>query len=830
MQPGRSSPCSVVLEDDDVGQAVEADAGRVDRLHARAPRSARRRRGRGPRAGTGRRGRPRRTPPTTPSGARRGGPGRARPGSRAGSAPPASGSGNGSLRSAIGRSGRAATARRRSAYCAAIASQAVAPRRRCGRRRRGGRPRRGRRRARAGSGRGRRRRARASTAGRPSAGGRPRRDVVLEPGRRDPPARVLAGQNSSVGPPPVTTHRQAAGHRLEHRHREALAAVRVDEHVAGAVQRGQALAVEVVGQVDDPRQRVAVLAEQRARGAHVAVEGAGADVLDHQGHVVATGERLARTPSSSTSMPLREIVPPTNRSAQAVTRAAGELGLRALGREDVEVDPVRHDVHPVGLDAVVEVHLRARTALGTHSSSTCRCSGSTQALGIAPNSQGWISASRPMPGSLKSGGHWWRTSTSGGPRQRRLVDRAVVGVALDREALAGDQPVATSLLTVARLEALCWSPTQRTTTRVGRRLGRRLAAAVQPPRARRRTARTASAPRSGPAGARPGPARCRAAVSGLGQRVGAAAVDQQAVALVLRDASVDAAHAAGDTGTPAGAGTRRPPAGRSPRQRRDHRDVEPGQDARQLGVRVGADQLAPRRAVSRACARRARSGLDRRRGSARRPGSLRLGGLDQEMRALVRVRRADEADHQRLALRARAAVATDGSQVRRPSGMRPSGSTVIWLARKPAVPQGAATNPETASSGRPSGPKRSTHLGAADGVAVGVVRAGRTARSAAAVAPGPVAERGRPRATGGCGRRPASRLCGREARAGCRARTSRRRATRRGCAGCGSGRRRAARGRASRRRRSAIGGSSTSRRGWPRSSRHVRAVEDADQA
>ncbi len=260
-----------------------------------------------------------------------------------------------------GRTGRrsaaaagAASARSRSAYCAGHRVPGVGLGGACGRRRRGGRPRRGRRRARAGCGRGRRRRARASTAARPSAGGRPRRTSCSSRGRRDPPAGVLGAElvgRAAAG----DHHRQAAGHRLEHRHREALAAVRVDEHVARAVQRRQALAVEVLGQVDDPRQRVAVLAEQRARGAHVLVEGRGADVLDHQGDVVAAREgppvRLEQHVGALAGDRAADEQQP-----QAVTRAR-ELGLRALGREDVEVHPVRHDVHPVGLDAGVEVHL-----------------------------------------------------------------------------------------------------------------------------------------------------------------------------------------------------------------------------------------------------------------------------------------------------------------------------------------------------------------------------------------------------------------------------------------------------------------------------------------
>ena len=50
---------------------------------------------------------------------------------------------------------------------------------------------------------------------------------------------------------------QAAGHRLEHRHGEALAAIGMHEHVAGAVERGHLLVVEVGVEVHERAGRAA---------------------------------------------------------------------------------------------------------------------------------------------------------------------------------------------------------------------------------------------------------------------------------------------------------------------------------------------------------------------------------------------------------------------------------------------------------------------------------------------------------------------------------------------------------------------------------------------
>ena len=166
----------------------------------------------------------------------RGGPRRARPASRAGSCRGrrAARTARRRLRAAHRAGGHGAQARRRTA--SAIGVQPVAPRRRRGPRRRGARARRGPRRPRAAA------RTSASRSGSSIHGSDAACEVAEQHGRdrlaarRDPPATRRRAE--LVGRPAAGhEHRQAAGHRLEHGHREALAAVRVHEHVAGAVQR-----------------------------------------------------------------------------------------------------------------------------------------------------------------------------------------------------------------------------------------------------------------------------------------------------------------------------------------------------------------------------------------------------------------------------------------------------------------------------------------------------------------------------------------------------------------------------------------------------------------
>ena len=58
-------------------------------------------------------------------------------------------------------------------------------------------------------------------------------------------------------------------------------------------------------------------------------------------------------------------------------------------------------------------YMRRTNRLGTQTSSTSSLQRPEPlGRGCAPNSQGWMTARRPERGGRRSGGHWWRTSTS----------------------------------------------------------------------------------------------------------------------------------------------------------------------------------------------------------------------------------------------------------------------------------------------------------------------------------------------------------------------------------------------------------------------------------
>ena len=157
-----------------------------------------------------------------------------------------------------------------------------------------------------------------------------------------------------MGPPRGDDRGQAAGHRLEHRHGEALAAVGMDEHVAGAIQRGHLAGGEVLVDEHDAGQRAGrdVLADRLAPG--VAIDVVGAEVLEHEGDVVAPGERLAPRVEEQVGALARD-QPAHEEKARALARP-GQAALGAVRTEDLQVHAVgdRHDA--VGLDPGVEVH------------------------------------------------------------------------------------------------------------------------------------------------------------------------------------------------------------------------------------------------------------------------------------------------------------------------------------------------------------------------------------------------------------------------------------------------------------------------------------------
>ena len=430
----------------------------------------------------------------------------------------------------------------------------------------------------------------------------------------DPPAG-LGGQNSSVGPPAVTITGTPAGHRLEHRHREALAAVGVHEHVAGAVERG-----ELVGGRARPR-------SARSRGSAPA-----RGVLAQRVAVVARGRRCAppkslttsrtssrpanasRQASSSTSTPLRQISPPTNRKRSV--RPRRELGARAVRGEALEVDAVRdRRATRSGSTPAVQVHPARRTRSAPTARRRSRADRASQSRGTAPNSQGRITASRP------AGRARGPAATGGAPRRRRACGERRVderaAVARDRADGARGRRSLTSRLIDRR--GSCGStgrPPSGPRVAGGAPSRARSAAPVAArsmPRARRRRRRTRAAPRSPPAAARAGRARARGGRARAARSPASSAVEQQPVDAVA-DRLGEAAEPRHDQRARVPPGTRRRRAARSPTTARAARP------RRRPARTAGSRSARTRRPARRRRGGRAR-GAGRRTGRAPRRGS-----------------------------------------------------------------------------------------------------------------------------------------------------------------------------------------------------------------
>ena len=180
------------------------------------------------------------------------------------------------------------------------------------------------------------------------------------------------------------------------------------EHVAGAVQRRHLVVGEVGVEVHE-RAGLRQRAHRAAIGA--AVDAVGAEVLDHQLHVVAAGEGLL----PGGEQDVDALAADRAADEEEAQRGRGvELVGRALGREALEVDPVGHHVDAIGVQAGAQVHLAHVAAGHPDLVDVVRAAARTHSAGIAPNSHGWMRARRPERGGRRSGGHWWRTSTSAG--------------------------------------------------------------------------------------------------------------------------------------------------------------------------------------------------------------------------------------------------------------------------------------------------------------------------------------------------------------------------------------------------------------------------------
>ena len=297
-------------------------------------------------------------------------------------------------------------------------------------------------------------------------------------------------------------------------------------------------------------------------------------------------------------------------------------------------------------------YIRRTNSLGTHSSSTSTCSGVSHSCGIAPNSQGWMIASRPARAGLRSGGHWWRTSTSavwtsGG--DARLV--AVATDPLDRAAQAVRDTIVDDRQ--AGRQAVVALPAH------GDVLGRGLS--VHPgrdgrrrsrPRARRRRRRTAR-------GSEIPACSCSSSPGSSASRSSVRARSSTSRPSKVRPSTRRGWPRAGRRGAgraPGSAppGTRRRPAARSPTTSTAAPTAStPREQSADLGRREGAAQLDVAAAIERLellgeAVGHLAEDLD----VQPRLGPLRR--LDEQLRALVRVGRAQEGDGEVLRRRARA--------------------------------------------------------------------------------------------------------------------------------------------------------------------------------
>ena len=110
-----------------------------------------------------------------------------------------------------------------------------------------------------------------------------------------------------------------------------------------------------------------------------------------------------RQASKSTSAPLRPMSPPTKRK-RVPSPASGNERSGPSGRKSSRSTPLGI-VTTRSASTPASTYIARTYSLGTHSSSTLESSGASQSRGIAPNSQGWMIASRPARAGLRSGGH-----------------------------------------------------------------------------------------------------------------------------------------------------------------------------------------------------------------------------------------------------------------------------------------------------------------------------------------------------------------------------------------------------------------------------------------
>ena len=156
--------------------------------------------------------------------------------------------------------------------------------------------------------------------------------------------------------------RQSTRHRFQHRQAEAFAAIRMHEAIARRVQSGQRFGRKLVVQIKDLRRT-----RLRLRGLHLRLERlAGinalpAKIFDHETDIILRGEAF--------EIRLEQHVRAFAQNSSADEEELERLLRRQLHRLRVglkyfRVDPVRHDVNLLRLDA--RVHVNAAHVIARH--------------------------------------------------------------------------------------------------------------------------------------------------------------------------------------------------------------------------------------------------------------------------------------------------------------------------------------------------------------------------------------------------------------------------------------------------------------------------------
>ena len=461
-----------------------------------------------------------------------------------------------------------------------------------------------------------------------------------------PPSRSPAGRTPSPPAPASRSPRRGTGCTSTSQERYSAASSAVSSCSSTSTARGSS-------------PDCGVLADRTA--IRRAVDAVGAEVLDHERDVVAAGERAfatrpagrrgpcarsgrRRTGSACPRPPAAARARSPSGSKRSRSTPLGIATTRSGSTPDVDV----HTAHVLARDPqLVDVRLDLREPRS-------RARRRTPTAG--------------SPRGVRRRAGAGRAATGGGPRRRRRAGAARRARRRRRGRPAapgrGSRSVTRSLM-IDRLVASPWSPCQRTRDRRRRRARRRRGSGARRrsrPRARRRNRRTRAAARSRPAVARAVRARSRGGRAGERDRR-RRAPSNVSPSTPSRTASGRPPRRGTISGTLAAQalGGRERCAVPPHRGQRDR--VDAGQQRRRSrSARTDPhSSTTPRRSSARSVRGEALGDLSE--DLDPELGCAPLRGLDEQLRALVRIRRAEEGDGQLVAGAAGRALAPTCSQI-----------------------------------------------------------------------------------------------------------------------------------------------------------------------